>query len=62
MAEDVHPCYACQLETRTWYITDDSGRVETVSGPGVVGKYIVIYAEDDGDILTYFNPNLTLDL
>jgi len=39
MAEDVHPCYACQLESRTWYITDDNGKVKTVNGPGVVGKY-----------------------
>jgi len=39
MDKDAHPRYACQLETRTWYITDDSGKVETVNGPGVVGKY-----------------------
>jgi len=39
MDENVHPRYACQLETRMWYITDDNGKVETVNGPGVVGKY-----------------------
>jgi len=39
MDEHVHPRYACQLETRTWYITDDNGAVETVNGPGVVGKH-----------------------
>jgi len=38
MDKDVHPRYACQLETRTWYITDDNGEVETVKGPGVIGK------------------------
>ena len=37
MEKDVHPRFACQLETRTWYITDDNGTVETVNGPGVVG-------------------------
>jgi len=37
MEKDVHPRFACQLETRTWYITDDNGVVETVNGPGVVG-------------------------
>ena len=39
MDKGVHPRFACQLETRTWYITDDTGDVETVNGPGVVGKY-----------------------
>ena len=38
MDKSVHPRFACQLETRTWYITDDNGEVETVNGPGVVGK------------------------
>lgn len=39
MDKDVHPRFACQLETRTWCITDDYGEVETVKGPGVVGTY-----------------------
>jgi len=39
MDKDVHPRFACQLETRTWYITDDNGEFETVNGPGVVGKF-----------------------
>jgi len=39
MDRDVHPRFACQLETRTWYITDNNGKVETVNGPGVVGGY-----------------------
>jgi len=42
MDENVHPRYACQLETRTWYITDETGKVETVNGPGVVGQHSFI--------------------
>ena len=42
MDENVHPRFACQLETRTWYITDGNGHVETVNGPGVVGKHSLL--------------------
>jgi len=42
MDENVHPRFACQLETRTLYTTDASGEVETVSGPGVVGKHCLL--------------------
>ena len=29
---------SCQLETRHWIITDESGKEETVTGLGVVGQ------------------------
>jgi len=29
-----------QLESRLWLITDEDGREEKVSGPGVVGKQV----------------------
>ena len=45
MDEHVHPRFACQLETRTWYITDETGSVETVNGPGVVGQHSFIVCE-----------------
>lgn len=38
MDKEAHPRHACQLETRQWVITDDNGEVETVNGPGVIGK------------------------
>jgi F-box protein 3 len=42
MDQGVHPRFACQLETRQWFITDADGNVETVKGPGVVGEYPVV--------------------
>lgn len=38
MDKEAHPRHACQLETRHWVITDDNGEIETVNGPGVIGK------------------------
>ncbi|MBO0663815.1 Co2+/Mg2+ efflux protein ApaG [Jiella sp. MQZ9-1] len=39
-----------QLESRYWEITDASGHIETVAGPGVVGEQPVILP---GDSFTY---------
>lgn len=38
MDPKAHQSDTCQLETRHWEITDEQGNVETVDGPGVVGK------------------------
>ena len=45
MDKDVHPRFACQLETRTWCITDDNDQIETVNGPGVVGLYLCLFVK-----------------
>ena len=33
---------SCQLESRYWVITDESGKMETVNGLGVVGTYTLL--------------------
>uniref|UniRef100_H2YA03 F-box domain-containing protein n=1 Tax=Ciona savignyi TaxID=51511 RepID=H2YA03_CIOSA len=42
MAEDAPPSKACQLVSRHWIITTESGKTELVNGPGVVGKYPIM--------------------
>jgi F-box protein 3 len=42
MDAQVRPSATCQLETRHWKITDESGIEESVNGPGVIGEHPII--------------------